>query len=212
MQGMQNMQKTEIFSFSPSPSGQTSELKAESGEKKARGFFESFLASPTQAAEQTDRDNDVISPEFPDSTLKEYTTNLSLEGMGLFFSKPVLDLLASLKEDLGELQEKGVDIELISEQVDELLGEARDESPGVNAERLEAMLSRLRSRYEAVLTSDDSRRLDAEAVLPGLKLGLEASLRHSKDGSLRSESPENGLLGGENSQDGTAEVIENPEG
>jgi flagellar hook-length control protein FliK len=37
-------------------------------------------------------------------------------------------------------------------------------------------------------------------------------LRHSKDGSLRSESPENGLLGGENSQDGTAEVIENPEG
>jgi hypothetical protein len=178
----------------------------ESGGKEAQegDFFASFLASLTQAVEETDTDKDMAAPGVLDLTFsaeqgetrEEYTTSLPLEGMGLFFSKPVLDLLASLKEGflkegllkegLEKLEGKGVDVDLISERVNELL-DGDETLPDTAAERLEAMLSRLRNRYETTLASDGPRHLDIEVALSeNLKLGLEASLKHP-----RGEHPQN---------------------
>jgi hypothetical protein len=201
MQGMQNTQNMFSFSTAPNPSGQASGLKTESGEKEAQGegVFASFLASLTQAVESQaveKGNNNIVFPDFLDLTFsaeqgenrEEYTTSLPLEGMSLFFSKPVLDLLASLKEDLGELKEKGVDIDLISEQVGELLDETL---PEVDAERLESLMTKLRDQYETVVASGP-RHLDIEVALSkDLKLGLEASLKHFQGNPQ--ENPEGGI-------------------
>ena len=213
MQGMQNTQNAQnaqnMFSFSPAPgpSGQASGLKTESGEKEAQGegFFASFLASLTQAVERADTGKNTTSPGFLDLTFsaeegenrEEYATSLPLEGFSLegfplesMISKPVLDLLASLKEDLGELKEKGVDIDLISQQVDELLSETGETLSEVDAERLESLLARLRSRYETVAASSP-RHLDIEVTLSeSLKFGLEASLKHPQGEHPQGERPQ----------------------
>jgi hypothetical protein len=213
MQGMQNA--PDMFSFSPVPtlSGSANRLKTDSGEKKAQEgeFVTSFLASLIQAAEKVDTEENAVSPEFLDLTFfaeqgekrEEYTASLPLEGTSLFFSKPVLDLLASLKEDLGELKEKGVDVGFISEQVDELLDETL---PGVDAERLESLLTRLRNQYETVVASAP-RHLDIEVSLSkNFKLGLEASLKYSQD------KPQEHIEGGaQNDMTETIETTEDPE-
>ncbi|MDR2180152.1 MAG: flagellar hook-length control protein FliK [Synergistaceae bacterium] len=196
MQNAQNPQKMQnMFAFPAAPSPGEANV-SESGEKEGSQLFASFLTSLTQAVEQADAEGNTASSGFLDLTFsaeqgekrEEYTTSLPLEGMSLFFSKPVLDLLASLKEDLGEVTEKGVDIDLISDlisrQVDEFLGESE-----LDAERLESLLSRLRDR--TVVTGDGSRRFDIEVALSeNLKLGASLKRFQNKPGATQSESPQ----------------------
>lgn len=151
------------------------------------GMFASFLSEWTHVVEKLESDESLTAGSLDltfsaeqGGTREERTTSLPLDCMNdtLLLSKSVLDLMASIRTDL---EEKGVDVDALAGQVGE---ELEKTLPGMDLERLKAMLSRLQSRYPIAMKSDGARHLDIEVALQDdLTLGLEASLRSPENGA-----------------------------
>ncbi len=151
------------------------------------GVFASFLSEWTHAVGDLKSDESLTAGSL-DLTFsaeqgearEERTASLPLDCMGdtMLLSRSVLDLLASIRTGL---EEKGVDVDVLAGQVGEELEKVL---PGMDLERLRAMLARLQNRYPMTLKNDSARHLDVEVSLPdNLTLGLEVSLRSPEEGT-----------------------------
>jgi flagellar hook-length control protein FliK len=115
---------------------------------------------------------------------EEYRTDFPLSGDAFLpnFSKSVLELLSPLG---AELKKEGIDLDALSQEMEEAMEEVLpNSSPAIDAERLEAMLSALRSRYSTTPRNVDPRRPGIDvSVSDNLKLGLEVSLKKRRIGA-----------------------------
>jgi flagellar hook-length control protein FliK len=144
------------------------------------------------------RAENFLSESAPELTLsasqgeirEEYKADFLLNG-GAFssnFSKSVLYLLSPLR---AELEKEGIDLDALSKEMEDAMekvfpGPGSEFSSSLDAERLEAMLSALRSRYSTTPRDDDPRRpgIDVDAfVSDTLKEGLEAALKKRRTGA-----------------------------
>ncbi|MDR3231621.1 MAG: hypothetical protein LBT65_09270, partial [Synergistaceae bacterium] len=147
------------------------------------GVFTPFLSLLSQALDRTEQgepgENPVAVPF--DAELFAARDEADAERMAtpsdgmnetLLFSKSVLDLMVSIKNGL---EEKGVDVAGLSRQVGEVLGEVL---PGLDMERLRAMMTRLRNQYDSAA--------DAASV-SGVREGVDAALNSSESGGVSGE-------------------------
>ena len=176
-------------------------LDKEPGAVKNDGRDDSLASFVTLLNQAADRRDDVSSEPFQvlnlrlsaehGQILEEYNASLPLGGDNLLLSKSILDLVAFLKSDL---EKKGVDVDALSGEVGDMLGEM---GLDWDLKAVEAMLSRLRNKYVTVLESDSPRNIDIRVLVSDyLKFGLEASLTSDVDVDIdldENHSPEEDL-------------------
>jgi flagellar hook-length control protein FliK len=143
---------------------------AENGEE----FVASFLASLTQAIEQTDSDArlDLTFSAESSETYLEHEADLSVANMTdkRLFSKSVWGILASLKNDVDQ---KGVDLEAFTEEIDQALGKGWGKAlSDLDMKSLEATLAKLQNRITH-LENDPAHLNFKVAVSDNLLLGRE---------------------------------------
>ncbi|MCL2010196.1 MAG: flagellar hook-length control protein FliK [Synergistaceae bacterium] len=140
----------------------------------------SFIALLNKAVDDTDESQppQVLDLRFSaehDQELKEYNAIFPLGEGRQLFSQAVWDLMASLKNGL---EERGIDVSALPEEMNDALEMGLD-APAWDPKTVEAVLSKLRGKYAAVLESEseNSRNIDIKvSVSDYLKFGLKASL------------------------------------
>jgi flagellar hook-length control protein FliK len=154
------------------------------------GLFASFLSSSSQALEKSESEGTsdaslnltLAALQGETRTERSATLPLILTGDGPSLSNSILDLFASVKEDM---EAQGVDMTNLAGEVKEWLGE---DFSDLDADRLAAALSRLRDRYLTSVRSDGPNHLNVDvAVGDDLTLALDAALSGVDDDGAKDD-------------------------